>query len=157
MAARVELTTRLDAEPDKVWHHVLTPRPLDHVASPMVKFRYVTPINRSATWPSGKHIVRMQLFGLIPLGRQVIDIEYPPHEGDVRKVRDNGYGPMVRRWDHQIAIAPHPAGGARYTDRVEIDAGLFTPVVAAFARQFYAHRQRRWRSLARGGFVALAR
>jgi hypothetical protein len=38
---------------------------------------------------------------------------------------------------------------------VHIDAGMLTPLVAAFARLFYAHRQKRWRALAKNGFHAL--
>ncbi len=48
--------------------------------------------------------------------------------------------------------APSP-GGTLYRDRVEIDAGLLTPVVAALARVFYRHRQGRWRALAARGFA----
>ncbi|MEM6585274.1 MAG: hypothetical protein AAF692_05925 [Pseudomonadota bacterium] len=43
----------------------------------------------------------------------------------------------------------------RYTDRVTIKAGALTSVIAAFARLFYAHRQERWRALAKDGFSAL--
>jgi len=34
-------------------------------------------------------------------------------------------------------------------------AGMLTPLVAGFARLFYAHRQKRWRALAKNGFHAL--
>ena len=33
-----------------------------------------------------------------------------------------------------------------------IEAGILTPFVWLFARQFYAHRQRRWAALAANGF-----
>lgn len=33
--------------------------------------------------------------------------------------------------------------------RISIDAGVFTPFVAIYARCFYAVRQRRWRTLAK--------
>ena len=36
-----------------------------------------------------------------------------------------------------------------YTDRIDIDAGIFTPVVAGYARWSYKMRQRRWRELAK--------
>jgi hypothetical protein len=57
-----------------------------------------------------------------------------------------------RRWDHWIAIEPERRG-TRYTDTVHIDAGLLTPLIVAFARIFYRHRQRRWRRLAKSGFA----
>ena len=45
-----------------------------------------------------------------------------------------------------------PDGRTRYTDSVEVRAGLLTPLVWAFATAFYRHRQRRWRRLVRRGF-----
>ena len=73
----------------------------------------------------------------------------------IRFIRDNGYGPLIKRWDHWIAIAADEGGTTHYTDRVAIEAGLITPLITTFARVFYAHRQRRWRALARTGFAAL--
>lgn len=82
-------------------------------------------------------------------------ISEPPPDGATRFIRDNGFGPLISRWDHWIAIATGEDGTTRYVDRVDIEAGALTGLVAAFARVFYAHRQRRWRALARTGFAAL--
>lgn len=48
-------------------------------------------------------------------------------------------GAGLRRWDHRIAVTAVP-GGARLTDRIEIEAGLLTPVYAWWARKLYRHR-----------------
>lgn len=49
---------------------------------------------------------------------------------------------LTRRWDHWITIALGTTSGTtHYTDRVEIEAGLLTPLIAGFARVFYARRQ----------------
>ncbi len=127
---------------------------LHHVAAPLIRFS-----PRSAPFPMlwlpGEYRAWMWLFGLIPIGWQAVVISHPPADGDTRFVRDNGYSPLIMRWDHWIAISPHPEGGTHYVDRVEIEAGLLTPLIVAFARIFYAHRQRRWRKLAQTGFAAL--
>jgi hypothetical protein len=47
-------------------------------------------------------------------------------------------------------VTPIDVHRCRYRDRVEIDAGVLTPLVVAFARWFYGVRQRRWRVLADG-------
>lgn len=126
-----------------------------HVAAPLLRF---TPKGGEAfptIWQSGEYRAWMWLFGLVPVGWQAVVISEPAPEGQSRFIRDNGYGPLVRRWDHWIIIAPGEAGTTHYTDRVAIDAGLLTPLIAAFARMFYAHRQRRWRGLAQSGFAEL--
>lgn len=153
MIRTVELTTWLDAPPETVWEHAQTSALLRHVAAPLVRL-----VPRSGAfprrWRPGEHRAWMFLCGFLPLGWQAIGIEYPEAPEDTRVLRDNGHSPLIRRWDHWIEIAPEN-GGTRYTDRVHIDAGMLTPLVAAFARVFYAHRQKRWRALAQSGFRAL--
>lgn len=153
--AEVTLTTVLPCLPDKAWAHVKTSALLLHVAFPMVRFTPIgaTPLPRN--WKPGEYRVRMWLFGFIPIGWQAVVISEPAPEGNRRFLRDNGYGPLVQRWDHLITIAPGESGTTVYTDRVIIEAGLLTPVVAMFARLFYAFRQRRWRKLAASDFRAL--
>lgn len=159
MATTVERSTRIDAPVEVVARHVMTPRLLDHIAAPMVHFGYPAEFDRDGEWPVGEHRVSLKVFGLIPLGWQVIGIEKPDGpDAETITLRDNGYSPLIKRWDHWIVIRPHPSGeGTLYTDRVHIEAGLLTPIVAAYARVFYAHRQRRWRALAVEDFAALGR
>ncbi|MHA7820677.1 MAG: hypothetical protein ACX930_13600 [Erythrobacter sp.] len=157
MTRTIELTTTIDASPDEVTRHVMTPRLLDHVASPMIEFGYPPSFDRNADWPLGEHHVTMRLFGVLPIGWQAIGIEIPESpDPDVTLLRDNGHSPLIKRWDHWISIRPHPSGrGTLYTDRVHIEAGLLTLFVTAYARLFYAHRQKRWRALAASDFAAL--
>ena len=88
------------------------------------------------------------LAGFLPLGRQWIDISSVETADGSFRMRDNGRGDLVHRWDHWITILPHVDGNCSYADEVEVEAGLQTPLVWIFAWVFYAHRQRRWRKLA---------
>jgi hypothetical protein len=151
----VERATHLDCPPEEAFAQVQRSALLEHVAAPLIRFA-----PRGAPfpekWEPGEYRAGMFLFGLVPIGWQAVVISQPEAAGETRFVRDNGYGPLIKRWDHWIAIGPDPGGrGTRYIDQVTIDAGVFTPVVAAFARIFYAHRQRRWRALARSRFTAI--
>ncbi|XUU61442.1 hypothetical protein ACRAQ6_03995 [Erythrobacter sp. HA6-11] len=107
-----------------------------------------------ARWSEGQHPAGMLAFGFLPMGEQTIGIEFPPAQGDRRILRDNGHGALIKRWDHWIFVEPE-GEGTRYTDRVDIDAGLLTPFIALFARMFYGHRQKRWRNLVETDFAAL--
>jgi hypothetical protein len=156
-AQTVELVTHLDCTPDEAFAQLQRSALLHHVAAPLIRF-----VPRGELfperWKPGEYRTGMRLFGLIPLGWQAVVISHPEPAGEVRFIRDNGYGPLIARWDHWIALGPEPNGsGTRYIDHVSIDAGVFTPLVAWFARRFYAHRQRRWRALAKTGFKALER
>ena len=157
MATTVELSTRIDAPVETVIRHLMTPRLLDYIASPLVRFKYRSGFDRAADWTVGEHRADIRLFGVIPIGWQVIGIELPDSpDAHTTLLRDNGYSPLIKRWDHWIVVRPHPEGeGTLYTDRVHIEAGLLTPIVAAYARYFYAHRQARWRELAEKDFAPL--
>lgn len=153
MPRRVELTTYLPCSPDEAWQRVQTSALLHHIAAPMLRF---VPAGEPfpERWLPGSYRTGMLAFGVLPMGEQTIGIEIPPADGERRVLRDNGHGQLIRRWDHWIFIEPE-GEGTRYTDRVDIDAGLLTPFVALFARVFYGHRQKRWRALAASDFRAL--
>lgn len=154
MATTVELTTRLGCTTEEAWHRVGSSALLHHVAAPIIRFKPVgAPFPER--WQVGEYRARMHLYGIIPIGWQAVVISFPEPRGGTRFVRDNGYGPLIERWDHWIMIEPDGAGATRYTDRVHVEAGALTPIVAAFVKRFYAHRQRRWHELVRTGFRAL--
>lgn len=150
---RVELSTILEVTTEIAWGYVQRSDLLDYIAAPLIRFR---PRAGSfpARWEPGEYPATMYLFGVVPIGRQTIGIEFPePPEGTF-VLRDNGHGTLIRKWDHWIFIEAN-GRGTRYTDRVDIEAGVLTPFVAAFARLFYGHRQRRWKRLVARNFAQL--
>ncbi len=151
----VRVTTLLDCRPERAWEEVQKPNLMRYVAAPLIHFEAVNPPELPERWKEGEYLVRLKLFGVLSLGTQWIGIEFPPDHtpGVSYQMRDNGHGQLMRVWDHLITIEPTPDGRTRYTDRVEVNAGLLTPLAWVFARLFYRHRQRRWCKLAGRNFV----
>lgn len=147
---RVRRSTELPCDADRAWEELQKPGLLQHVSRPLLSVRFRD--GRPERWTVGEHPVSLRLLGVIPLGRQTVGIEVPPSERGEFRLRDNGRGRLVRRWDHLVVIEPLGPGRCRYTDDVEIEAGVLTPVVTAFAWVFYRHRQRRWKRLVEEGF-----
>ena len=116
---------------------------LCYVSSPLVRFIAIDPSELPEKWADAKYRVGLWILGSIPFGSQVIDISRGEFSDDksgyLARLRDNGHSAVVARWDHWITVESAP-GGCRYTDRVEIQAGIFTPLVWAFAWIFYRHR-----------------
>jgi hypothetical protein len=148
---RVRLSTKLPITAEQAAALVATPALLNHIAAPLLRFVALDPPALPEVWSERRYLVRVLLGGLLPLGRQWIDISCHSGPDGSFRMRDNGSGDLARRWDHWITITPADSGGCIYMDDVEIDAGLLTPFVWSFARIFYAHRQRRWRALAKMG------
>jgi hypothetical protein len=148
----IALSTRIAAAPDAVWTLVQRPDLLRHIAWPIIRFAP----ELGNSWPtqfieSEPVPARLFLFGVIPLGVQWIvpSLHQPPHGDWPKRLRDNGHSRLIKRWDHWIILEPDGEGGTRYRDKVDVDAGLLTPIVGLFAHLFYRHRQRRWRNLAK--------
>lgn len=142
----VRLSTHLDAHPDQVWNELIKPRLLQFVAHPILQFTPISPEKFPERWAEGDYVLRMRWSGIVPLGEHVIKISMPTESHGIRTARDNGHGTLAKRWDHLITVEPE-GDGTRYTDQVDIDAGIMTPLVVAFARRFYLHRQKRWHQL----------
>ncbi|MEM9170876.1 MAG: hypothetical protein AAGC56_14640 [Pseudomonadota bacterium] len=147
----VEVSTYLDAEPAVVFEHAKRPALLQFVSRGFLRFKPLEPTAFPEVWAPGAYRVAMHWKGFLPLGWQVIGIEIPPVDGETYRLRDNGHGPNVAVWDHMVEISPE-GRGARYVDRLRLDAGAMTPATALFARRFYTHRQKRWRLLVSRNF-----
>ncbi len=147
----MEKSTFLPCAPERCIAEVLRPRLLHHVAWPLVRFVPIHPVPWPDEWKPGDYWVKMRLFAILPLGCQKIGLSFPVRTRKQLQMRDDGHGAMMRMWDHWIIITEAP-GGTRYTDSVEVKAGLLTPLVWTFAWIFYGHRQRRWRGLVARGF-----
>jgi hypothetical protein len=98
----------------------------------------------------GRYLVKLRLFGMLPFGKQwIVTSVHDPKTGEwPKQLRDNGSSAIIKKWDHWITISPNAEGGTRYSDDVEVSAGIMTPVIWALAWVFYWHRQKRWRGLA---------
>lgn len=151
--ARITMRTRLACTPDQAADLVLSPHTMRTIAAPLAVMEPVDPPEWPSRWREGRHGVRLKILGLIPAGRQVIDIRlgdtHPDAPPDAFVLHDAGSGDLMKRWDHWIFAAPHPGGGTEYTDRVEVCAGALTPLAALMTRLFFVWRQHRLRALAR--------
>ena len=151
----IERTCLLPCSPQRCFAEVETSQLLRYVSSPLVRFAAIDPPELPERWAEASYKVGLRILGRIPFGSQVIQISrgaFSDNETGFRaSLRDNGHSALVARWDHWITIESAP-GGCRYTDTVDIQAGIFTPLVWAFAWVFYRHRQRRWQRLVRQDF-----
>jgi hypothetical protein len=149
---KVSVATVIPAPIDRVWDEIGTTRLLRYVCAPMQYFRPIDPPSFPERWREGRYKVALRAFGFIPVGTQWVITSFPESGGDVREIRDNGYGDLAKRWDHWISLSPSKDGHTDYRDEIDVEAGLLTPFIWAYAWIFYRHRQRRWRRLARNGF-----
>lgn len=144
MIARI--TTELDAPPRKVWALLKRKRTFLYVTRGMVS------VPAARAWPEEqreglKVRGRLWFFHLVPGWEH--EIRVVSVDEDRRELRTKERGGFVEVWNHLLKVESLSEERSRYTDEIEIDAGVSTPVVWAFAHLFYRYRQARWRVLAK--------
>lgn len=128
------LRLTLPCSPDAAWRAVRSPAELQAVYAPLIRFTSRDPGGFPVLWEPGEHRIAVRLLR-VPLGEQVSRLAFDTGRPDgVRIMRDTGHGAggvlaIVRDWDHRMAIAPAPAGGTLYRDRLRFRAGPLTALL----------------------------
>jgi len=148
---QVKISTTLPCPPERVWQEVQTTKLLLHVAYPLVVFEPVAPRAFPETWSEESYLVRMRVFGFILIGNQWIVIKRKV-TNEKFELLDDGHSNIIKQWRHLISLQRTPEGFTRYTDTVDIKAGLLSFGVWLFANIFYRYRQSRWRQLVKRKF-----
>ena len=145
---KVFVASVLDCPPEKVWDEVQKSSLLLEVTRPLVRLMPADTTAFPERWSQGTLcLCRCYLFGFLPLGMHKIFFERI--DPSRREIGTRESDPLIRRWDHVVRVEPADGGRTRYSDDIDIDAGVLTLPVWLFARWFYGHRQRRWRRVAR--------
>ena len=145
---RVFVESVLPCDADLAWEEVQHSALLVGVARPFVLIEPMPGEAFPIRWTAPTtHLCRCFLFGLIPLGTRTLTFARIDH--DLREIHTRESDPLIRQWDHCIRIKPLGKSRCHYSDEIELDAGVLTPLVWLFTTGFYMHRQRRWRTVAR--------
>lgn len=134
---RILLRAVIACPPDAAWALLTTPAGMRSVAAPLLDFRSLEPGGFPARWPEGSHTVELLAFGVLPVGRQTVDISFE-RRGDARTgtriVHDTGQAlswplTLTTRWHHRMAVSGTPGGSTLFRDELRFSAGVLTPVL----------------------------
>ena len=144
MLARI--STVFECTDEQLWDKIVKPESLRFVAAPLLQFEPLVAGELDGEWIVGKtYALRLSALGFLPLGHHRIKILTLDTTRNIIESQESGA--LTRVWNHTIRFRPSGAGQLHYTDEIEIEAGVLTVFVWAFAHLFYRHRQRRWKKL----------
>ena len=142
----VHVETVLPTSADRVWSAMLSPATFLYVCKGLLGFpalagrtEWLRLGERGTGWLFAFHV--------IPAYRHTIEVVDVDQAGGTIRTRE--HGGVLRAWNHTLHVEPLEANSCRYSDTVDIDAGILTAVVVAIANGIYRYRQRRWRKLVR--------
>ncbi|MET0780906.1 MAG: hypothetical protein ABWZ16_05250 [Microbacterium sp.] len=119
---RILLKLVIDCDADAAWRAVHSPRAVAELYGPLMDLAPVVPAGLPTAWePGGDVPVQLSLAGVVPVGRQLIQVSerfVEDANGSVRIFRDSGIpltGPLAGLdvWDHQMAVSPAPGDPAK--------------------------------------------
>jgi hypothetical protein len=142
----VDVSTVLDCSATQAWNEVQKSSLLRHVNWPLVRFM---PCDAPfpERWSEGPTLQwKVFVFGVIPTGVHTVNMEKIDQIN--YEIHTREHDALIARWDHVISIKPLDDSRSLYRDTIDIDAGILTVLVWAWANWLYRHRQRRWRALA---------
>jgi hypothetical protein len=133
---RVFVQSALPCDADAGWQRVQTSALLREICRPLIRLAPTDgAVELPARWEHGSTVrLRSYMFGFIPLGVRTLRFERIDQQN--REIQTREHDPLVRRWDHRIHFEPLGPGSSRYTDDVEVEAGLLTPLAWAVAQLF---------------------
>ncbi|MFY9211105.1 MAG: hypothetical protein WAO69_08265 [Aestuariivita sp.] len=81
----------------------------------------------------------VKVFGLVETKDYAIRIDTLCKQS--RRMQSSEHGDKIKSWKHTLDVLPHRDGSV-WIDRVSIDAGAMTPILARYARFMYLHRHK---------------
>ena len=137
------MSTDLPIPAERACQLARKPEVLNHVLWPWLRAVPVTPIPDPVE-EGDEVVVRLYFLRRLPGWTHTIRAErLTPQE-----ILSVEHGGPVKTWRHRLTFEPTSPDSCRYTDSVEVRAGLATPLTVLFAHLIYRYRQVRWRTLA---------
>lgn len=136
MAKTVTVTHDYPVPAQRLWALVTDYDALADIMKGIVTFEGL-PAGRTKT--GQKLDVRVSLFGKLPPQPYFMEVLECDEDNMVLRSLEKGAG--VKSWHHTLSVTK-TASGSRVTDRIEIDAGVLSPVFALWARYLYKARHK---------------
>lgn len=142
----VHAETILPVSADRVWTAMLSPATFLYVCKGLFGFPALA--GRTEPLREGERGTGwLMAFHVVPAYRHTIEVvEVDQTTGTIRT---REHGGVLKAWNHTLHVEALQADSCRYSDTVDIDAGILTGVVVAIANGIYRYRQRRWHKLVR--------
>ena len=142
---KIIISSTLNNSAEKIWNKLLSIETLIEICKPMATFK--SKLNeKEIKWKINKeYIFKLFIYGFIPFGDHKIILKILDEENKI--ILSNEYNKIVKIWNHLIIMENLGENEIKYTDEVEIYAGIFTLFTAIWAKLFYKHRQKKWKRI----------
>lgn len=89
-------------------------------------------------------MVNLKRWGWFPMGKWTMEIVRLDNDNHILESRE--HGGLVRCYRHRLEVIETGPNSCRYTDHLDVDAGLLTPLVFPSFRAMYEQRHEKRRA-----------
>lgn len=145
-AYRLRISSHIAMDVEKAWELVKTSALLEFITRGKVTFK---PIGGKfpTIWIQGNTVkTKMLLYGWLPFGG-VHTLYFERIDDEQKILATKEFDAICKVWNRTIFIETAEDERILYIDEIIIYAGIWSKIVALWAKQFYIYRQKRWRKL----------
>ena len=152
---KVAVRTTLPCSIDAAWEALHTPDIFREVSAPFTKFRTDAGSSLPPRFTTeADYPVTVMAMGLIPIGRQTINLTDHVSDWAHRSVVDSGRGESgalsaLRNWRHEMSLTAREDGRVDFSDQLTASAGLLTPFAWCGLQLFWWWRKYRLLAITR--------
>ena len=143
---KIIVSSILNNSAEKIWNKILNIETLIYICKPMITFKSKTKENNMKWELKKEYIFRLFIYGFLPFGNHSIILEKIDENNKI--IISKEHNNIITIWNHIIKMENNGEKSIKYTDEVEIYAGIFTFFVAIWSIIFYKHRQKKWAKIA---------
>jgi len=143
---KATISTIIHANGNKMWEELQKTSSLMYVASPILIFKSQDGRELPSKWEvEREYPLKVYTFNIVPLGKHYIIVKRIDAKN--KEIFTNEFGSLTKTWNHLVRVHVLGENIIKYTDEIEIKAGMLTAFIWMFAQVFYRHRQRKWKKL----------
>lgn len=83
-------------------------------------------------------VVKLKRWGWLPMGKWTMKVVRLDSENYILESEE--HGGFVKCYRHRLEVVPTGQKTCRYTDTLNVDAGIFTPIIAPMFKKIYEDR-----------------
>lgn len=125
---------------------LMRPAVLQQILAPWVRVVPLDPVVFPETWEARDYRVGLRLFGVVPMGWQVIG---PRHQGALGLI-DIGESSLFRVWEHRMTLESLGPKRCRLSDHIRFEARVPDALAGLGLRVLLAYRHRQFAKLLAG-------
>ena len=144
---KLTVSSELNIDINDAWNEVQKSSLLEFVCKGKLKFKPVDS-DFPKYWKKGMNLkAKLLVYGFIPFGG-IHSLKFAEVEPEKFSALTNEKNSIVKIWKHKILLEKIDENKIKYTDEIELNAGILTNVVSKWAESLYLHRQKRWKIVA---------